>query len=111
MSSPGNSARCGWSCKSGLPARKLPPQMGTVGSLPRPRKLRTASAVIARCGLIGVDNFAALNGKDDLQTPIADLYTLLAFGNPESARLFPGGHMGQTQTFPTMVSGLKNQLA
>lgn len=85
--------------------------MGTVGSTPRLRKLRTASVVIARRGLIAVDNFAALNGKDDLQPPIADLYILLESGNPKSARAFPSGHMGQAQTFPTMVSWLKTQLA
>ena len=52
-----------------------------------------------------------VNGKDDLQTPIADLYMLLEYGSPKSARVFPGGHMGQTpQTFPTIVNWLKNEL-
>jgi len=37
-----------------------------------------------------------VNGKEDLQTPIADLYLLLEHGAPKSARVFPGGHMGQT---------------
>lgn len=68
--------------------------------------------MIARCRLFGVDKFEALNGKDHLQTPIADLYILLEYGNPKSARVFPGGRMGQTpQTFPTIVSWLKNELA
>jgi pimeloyl-ACP methyl ester carboxylesterase len=91
---------------------------------------------IARCRLFGVDNldellkpWAALslkdqgwldkpscpmlivNGKNDLQTPIDDLYILLEYGMPKSARVFPGGHMGQTpQTFPTIVNWLKNEL-
>jgi acetyl esterase/lipase len=91
---------------------------------------------IARCRLFGVENLEALakpwsvfslkdqgwldkpscpilivNGKDDLQTPIADLYILLEYGVPKSARVFPGGHMGQTpQTFPTIVKWLKNEL-
>ena len=91
---------------------------------------------IARCRLFGVDNldellkpWAALslkdqgwldkpscpmlivNGKNDLQTPIDDLYILLEHGTPKSARVFPGGHMGQTpQTFPTIVNWLKNEL-
>ena len=91
---------------------------------------------IARCRLFGVDNLESLarpwaalslkdqgwldkpscpmlivNGKDDLQTPIADLYILLEYGAPKSARVFPGGHMGQTpQTFPTIVNWLKNEL-
>jgi pimeloyl-ACP methyl ester carboxylesterase len=91
---------------------------------------------IARCRLFGVDNLAELakpwaalslkdqgwldkpscpmlivNGKNDLQTPIDDLYILLEHGRPKSARVFPGGHMGQTpQTFPTIVNWLKNAL-
>jgi len=92
---------------------------------------------IARCRLFGVDSvddlvtpWSALslkdqgwldkpscpmlivNGKNDLQTPIADLYILLEYGTPKSARVFPGGHMGQTpQTFPTIVDWLKRELA
>ena len=91
---------------------------------------------IARCRLFGVDSldellkpWAALslkdqgwldkpscpmlvvNGKNDLQTPIDDLYILLEHGTPKSARVFPGGHMGQTpQTFPTIINWLKNEL-
>ena len=91
---------------------------------------------IARCRLFGVDNLDQLlkpwselsledqgwldkpccpmlvvNGKNDLQTPIDDLYILLEHGSPKSARVFPGGHMGQTpQTFPTIVNWLKNEL-
>ena len=91
---------------------------------------------IARCRLFGVDSldellkpWAALslkdqgwldkpscpmlvvNGKNDLQTPIDDLYILLEHGTPKSARVFPGGHMGQTpRTFPTIINWLKNEL-
>ena len=91
---------------------------------------------IARCRLFGVNDLEELmkpwsalslkelgwldkpscpmlivNGKEDLQTPIADLYILLEYGAPKSARVFPGGHMGQTpQTFPTIVIWLKNEL-
>jgi esterase FrsA len=53
-----------------------------------------------------------VNGKEDLQTPIDDLYILLEYGTPKSARVFPGGHMCQTpQTFPTIVNWLKNELS
>jgi hypothetical protein len=53
-----------------------------------------------------------VNGKEDLQTPIADLYILLEYGMPKSARVFLGGHMGQTpQTFPAIVNWLKNELS
>ena len=53
-----------------------------------------------------------VNGKNDLQTPIDDLYILLENGAPKAARVFPGGHMGQTpQTFPTIVHWLKEELS
>jgi hypothetical protein len=53
-----------------------------------------------------------VNGKEDLQTPIADLYILLESGTPKSARVFPGGHMGQTpETLPTIIRWLKNELS
>jgi esterase FrsA len=53
-----------------------------------------------------------VNGKEDLQTPIADLYILLEYGTPKSARVFPGGHMGQTaETLPTIVRWLQRELS
>lgn len=53
-----------------------------------------------------------VNGKDDLQTPIADLYILLEYGSPKSVRVFPGGHMGQTpETLPTILGWLKNEMS
>ncbi|HWO43490.1 MAG TPA: alpha/beta hydrolase [Candidatus Eisenbacteria bacterium] len=92
---------------------------------------------IARCRIFGVDSVDELarifprmslktqgwlekpscpmlivNGKNDLQTPIDDLYILLEYGTPKSARVFPGGHMGHTpRTLPTIVDWLKNELA
>ena len=51
-----------------------------------------------------------VNGKEDLQTPIADLYILLEHGTPKSARVFPGGHMGHTpETVPTIINWLKKE--
>ncbi len=53
-----------------------------------------------------------VNGKDDLQTPIEDLYILLESGSPKAARVFPGGHMGHTpETLPTIIRWLKRELA
>ena len=92
---------------------------------------------IARCMAFGADNLDELaevfpsmslktqgwldrpscpmlivNGKDDAQTPIADLYILLEHGSPKSSRIFPGGHMGQTpQTLPTIIGWLQNELS
>lgn len=52
-----------------------------------------------------------VNGKNDVQTPISDLYILAEYGSPKAARVFPGGHMGQTpETLPTIVRWLKNEL-
>ena len=52
-----------------------------------------------------------VNGKDDLQTPIEDLYLLLEHGDPKTTRVFPGGHMGQTpETLPTIVRWLRREL-
>jgi esterase FrsA len=52
-----------------------------------------------------------VNGKEDLQTPIGDLYILLEYGMPKSARVFPGGHMGQTpETLPTIIRWLQKEL-
>ncbi len=52
-----------------------------------------------------------VNGKNDLQTPIEDLYLLLEHGGPKTARVFPGGHMGQTpETLPTIVRWLRKEL-
>jgi hypothetical protein len=91
---------------------------------------------IARCVAFGLDNLDELakifpslslktqgwlekpscpmlivNGKEDLQTPIDDLYILLEYGGPKAARVFPGGHMGQTpETLPTIVRWLKKEL-
>jgi len=87
--------------------------------MPTPRKLKLASAVCVRCRLFGVEKFDDLfkpwsslslkvqdgldkasgpmlivNGKEHMQMPIADLYILLEYGAPKSARVCPGDHMG-----------------
>jgi esterase FrsA len=52
-----------------------------------------------------------VNGKDDQQSTIQDLYLLLEQGGPKDARVFPGGHMGHTpETRPTIVSWLADHL-
>lgn len=48
-----------------------------------------------------------VNGKDDRQCPVEDMFLLLEHGSPKSMRLFPGGHMGHTpRTLPTIVDWL-----
>jgi esterase FrsA len=53
-----------------------------------------------------------VNGKDDKQVPIEDIYLLLQRGGPKSVRLFPGGHMGYTpQTLPTIMKWIEGIVA
>ncbi|GJI87595.1 alpha/beta hydrolase family protein [Duganella hordei] len=48
-----------------------------------------------------------VNGKEDRQCPIEDVYLLIEHGTPKHVRLFPGGHMGHTPlTVPTIVDWL-----
>jgi esterase FrsA len=52
-----------------------------------------------------------VNGKGDTQTPIEDFYFLMEHGTPKTARIFPGGHMGQTpETLPTIIRWLRAQV-
>jgi hypothetical protein len=52
-----------------------------------------------------------VNGKEDRQVPIADLYVVLEHGGPKDARVFPGGHMGHTpQTLPTITRWIQERV-
>ncbi len=44
-----------------------------------------------------------VNGRDDQQNSIGDLYLSLDHGDPKSARVFDGGHMGEGPTAPTIA--------
>ncbi len=59
----------------------------------------------------------AVNGKLDDQAPIDDVYLLMEYGNPKSARVYPEGlHMGRTaglaygEILNVIVGWLKQQL-
>ena len=52
-----------------------------------------------------------VNGRDDQQNSIDDLYLSLDHGDPKAARVFDGGHMGQGPTVPTIVDWMCAQLA
>jgi esterase FrsA len=52
-----------------------------------------------------------VNGRDDQQNSIDDLYLSLDHGDPKAARVFDGGHMGQGPTVPTIVDWMCSQLA
>lgn len=52
-----------------------------------------------------------VNGKDDRQVPLQDLYLCLQHSNPKDARIFSGGHMGYTpETFPAIIRWLSERL-
>lgn len=51
-----------------------------------------------------------VNGIDDLQNSSEDIYLSLRYGDPKTARLFPGGHMGTGPVMPTVVNWLAGQL-
>jgi len=51
-----------------------------------------------------------VNGEDDQQVPVSDMFTLMRHGKPKAARFFPGGHMGYgPETFPTILTWMKEQ--
>lgn len=52
-----------------------------------------------------------VNGKDDQQNASADIYLALEHGDPKTARMFPGGHMGDGPVLPTVSDWLERQLA
>ena len=54
-----------------------------------------------------------VNGKNDLQTPIEDLYLLLEHGDPKTARGVPRRPHGTDarKPLPTIVRWLRQELA
>jgi esterase FrsA len=75
---------------------------------------------VARCkelslldqGLLEQPNAPLLlvNGRNDLQNSIEDIYLALDHGDPKAARVFDGGHMGEGPVVPTIVAWIKAQL-
>jgi pimeloyl-ACP methyl ester carboxylesterase len=51
-----------------------------------------------------------VNGRDDVQNSIQDVYLSLDHGDPKSARVFDGGHMGEGPVVPTIVAWVAAQL-
>ena len=51
-----------------------------------------------------------VNGRDDVQNSIDDIYLSLDHGEPKSARIFDGGHMGEGPTLPTIGAWLERLL-
>jgi esterase FrsA len=51
-----------------------------------------------------------VNGRNDVQNSIDDIYLSLDHGDPKAARVFDGGHMGEGPTGPTIVGWVRAQL-
>lgn len=52
-----------------------------------------------------------VNGIDDQQNDATDIHLALEHGDPKTARLFPGGHMGVGPVGPTVINWLAARLA
>lgn len=52
-----------------------------------------------------------VNGIDDQQNDATDIHLALEHGDPKTARLFPGGHMGVGPVGPTVIDWLTARLA
>jgi esterase FrsA len=51
-----------------------------------------------------------VNGRDDVQNSIDDIYLSLDHGDPKAARVFDGGHMGEGPVAPTIVAWVGQML-
>ena len=52
-----------------------------------------------------------VNGRNDLQNSIGDIYLSLDHGDPKTVRVFDGGHMGEGPVVPTIVAWVTERLA
>jgi esterase FrsA len=52
-----------------------------------------------------------VNGVNDTVFPIADMHLLLEYGNPKTARFYPGGHMGGGKAQAVIIAWLKEKLS
>lgn len=51
-----------------------------------------------------------VNGRDDVQNSIDDIYLSLDHGDPKAARVFDGGHMGEGPVAPTIADWVTRQV-
>jgi esterase FrsA len=69
---------------------------------------------VARCGELSLLDQGLLdepsaplllvNGRNDVQNSIDDIYLSLDHGDPKTARVFDGGHMGEGPVVPTILA-------
>ena len=51
-----------------------------------------------------------VNGRDDAQNSIDDIYLSLDHGDAKSVRVFDGGHMGEGPVVPTIVAWVEERM-
>jgi hypothetical protein len=51
-----------------------------------------------------------VNGRDDVQNSIDDIYLSLDHGDPKAVRVFDGGHMGEGPVAPTIADWVTRQV-
>jgi dipeptidyl aminopeptidase/acylaminoacyl peptidase len=51
-----------------------------------------------------------VNGRNDVQNSVDDIYLSLDHGEPKAARVFDGGHMGEGPVVPTIVAWVTEHL-
>lgn len=51
-----------------------------------------------------------VNGKDDQQNDARDIHLALEHGDPKTARMFPGGHMGVGPVAPTVMNWVADRI-
>jgi acetyl esterase/lipase len=51
-----------------------------------------------------------VNGRDDVQNSVDDIYLSLDHGDPKAARVFDGGHMGEGPVAPTIAAWVIDNL-
>jgi esterase FrsA len=51
-----------------------------------------------------------VNGRNDVQNSVDDIYLSLDHGDPKTARVFDGGHMGEGPVVPTIVAWVAERL-
>jgi esterase FrsA len=73
---------------------------------------KSASLSLLEQGLLDQPSAPLLlvNGRDDVQNSIDDIYLSLDHGDPKAARVFDGGHMGEGPVVPTIAAWVLERL-
>ena len=84
-------------------------------SAARPSRTTSPAARSCRCSIRDCSTsrrapLLLVNGRDDVQNSIDDIYLSLDHGDPKAARVFDGGHMGEGPVAPTIADWVTQML-